>query len=223
MTNVSVLAETHPFARALLTEARHRNTKSDRFNQILHALGFVLATHALTDLRDLRTSNVQTPLGAYEGLHTEKAVGLVPVLRAGDSLLPGFRSMLQIPYVWHLGFGRDEETLEPNVYLNKLPHELPHELPHSVRRTFILEVMLATGGSACKAIELAKAAGAKNITFVAVLAAQAGIDRVQREHPDVPIYVIEVDQRLTSGEDGFPRGFIFPGLGDAGDRLYPTE
>lgn len=215
---MSVHQMSHPIAQVLLTHARDRNTPSEQFADAMLRIGYVLAVDVFWDL-DIRFKSVMTPLDMESGGATlDGDVALVPVLRAGDVLTEGFRAMLPRPIVWHLGMGRDETTLQPTTYLNKVPREIPE----NVQLVVVLEVMLATGGSACAALNIVKNRGAKNVRLVCVVAAPEGIARVQEEHPDVDIYVVAIDKCLTGEGERFPPGFIKPGLGDAGDRIYAT-
>jgi uracil phosphoribosyltransferase len=145
---------------------------------------------------------------------------LVPILRAGLGMVEGMLSLIPQAEVWHLGFYRDEETLQPVIYYNKLPDDL------STHTCFVLDPMLATGGSALTAVDILKHRGVTRVKFVGLLAAPEGIAALQGAHPDIAVHVAAVDERLTNASDapaGFPPGFIWPGLGDAGDRQFGTR
>lgn len=208
----------HPAAHVLLTNARDCNTIPRDFADAMRRLGYILATEVLRTLRT-KDREVTTPLGmSSTGKQFDGRVGLVPVLRAGGILEEGFRVVLGDPHVWHLGLRRDEQTLKPVQYLCKVPRRTSANL----QRVVILEVMLATGGSACAAIDILKNRGYENITFVCVFAAPEGVACVRREHPDVDIVTVVIDERLTDDGDDFPKGYIVPGCGDAGDRINDT-
>ena len=150
------------------------------------------------------------------GSLVEEKVGLVPILRAGLGMVEGAWRLLPQAEVWHLGLYRDEHTLRPVEYYNKLP------VSPRVQLCLILDPMLATGGSATAAVEVLKRWGVQRIKFVGLIAAPEGIRALHAEHPDVDVHVAAVDERLTNAQDPFPSGYIWPGLGDAGDRQFGT-
>ncbi len=208
----------HSAATALLTTARDRTIKPKDFADVMRRIGYILACEFAEGLQT-KPRRVTTPLNVEAaGEEIDGRVAIVPVLRAGGSLEEGFRTILGDPRVWHLGLRRDERTLEPEEYRNTVPMRALKD----VQCVVILEVMLATGGSACAAIDILKNRGNQNIAFVCVVAAPEGIARVQKKHPDVDIYVVAIDERLTTSADTFPPGYIWPGLGDAGDRINDT-
>ena len=169
----------------------------------------LLGYEAMADLA-LEDCPVQTPVAMAPGYHLQEEVGLVPILRAGLGMVDGILEMIPGAQVWHLGLYRDEKTLRPVSYYNKLPVE------PTVQVCLILDPMLATGGSAAAAVEVLKNWGVKRIKFVGLIAAPEGIEAVTKAHPDVPIYLAAIDEHLNE------RGFIVPGLGDAGDRQFGT-
>lgn len=162
--------------------------------------------------RDLELEAVQvaTPLTVTRGHRLAGRIGLVPILRAGLGMVEPVLQSLPVAEVWHLGFFRDEETLKPVTYYNKLP------AGHSVDLAYILDPMLATGGSAIAAVDALRAWGVQKMKIMSLLAAPEGLDRVNAYCPEVPIHIAQVDECLND------RGFIVPGLGDAGDRLFNT-
>jgi uracil phosphoribosyltransferase len=169
----------------------------------------LLGYEATADL-ELVDHPVKTPLDLAPGYKLQEDVGLVPILRAGLGMVEGIHEMIPGAQVWHLGIYRDEKTLRPVSYYNKLPVE------PTVQVCLILDPMLATGGSAFAAVEVLKHWGVKRIKFVGLIAAPEGIEVVTKAHPDVPIYLAAIDDHLNE------RGFIVPGFGDAGDRQFGT-
>ena len=143
-------------------------------------------------------------------------IGLVPILRAGLGMVEGAWRLLPQAEVWHLGLYRDERTLRPVEYYNKLP------VAPTVQLCLLLDPMLATGGSATAAVDVLKRWGVSRIKFVGLIAAPDGVAALQTQHPDVDIHVAAIDERLTNENDPFPPGYIWPGLGDAGDRQFGT-
>ena len=154
----------------------------------------ILAYEATSDL-DTRTVDVRTPLTTTTGSKFDERVGLVPILRAGLGMVDGMLSLIPQAEVWHLGFYRDEETLQPVIYYNKLPEDL------STHTCFVLDPMLATGGSALMAVDILRRRGVTRVKFVGLLAAPEGIAALQGAHPDVAVHVAAVDQRLTDAGD----------------------
>ncbi len=209
---------THPLVLHKLTQLRDHTTDFRRFRSIVDELAMILAYEATQNL-PLQTVSVQTPLTTTQGSKMDAQIGLVPILRAGLGMVDGMLNLLPKAEVWHLGFYRDEETLQPVIYYNKMPADL------SSHYCFVLDPMLATGGSAIAAVDILKERGVSRIKFVGLLAAPEGIAALHRKHPDVIVHIAAVDERLTTEADapaGFPPGFIWPGLGDAGDRQFGT-
>ena len=206
---VNVHVSTHPLVKHKLTLLRDKDTEHKKFRELIRELAMLLAYEALQDL-PLRERSVQTPLGVAQGHEVLEEVGLVPILRAGLGMVEGIHEMIPGAQVWHLGIYRDEQTLRPVSYYNKLP------VDPTVQVCLVLDPMLATGGSATAAIEVLKKWGVKRIKFVGLIAAPEGVQVVTEAHPDVPIYLAAIDERLNA------QGFIVPGLGDAGDRQFGT-
>jgi uracil phosphoribosyltransferase len=211
----NVYPSSHPLARHKLTLLRRKETEPKKFREVISELAMMLVYEATLDL-PLQPQPITTPLTATEGATMAEKVGLVPILRAGLGMVEGAWRLLPQAEVWHLGLYRDERTLRPVEYYNKLP------VAPTVQLCLILDPMLATGGSATAAVEVLKRWGVSRIKFVGLIAAPEGIQALQAEHPDVDIHVAAIDQRLTTTNDPFPPGFIWPGLGDAGDRQFGT-
>lgn len=214
-----LLVSGHPLVEHKITQLRDTATDFRQFRSIVDELAMILAYEATSDLIT-REVEVQTPLTTTTGSKFDERVGLVPILRAGLGMVDGMLSLIPQAEVWHLGFYRDEETLQPVIYYNKLPEDL------STHTCFVLDPMLATGGSALMAVDILKRRGVTRVKFVGLLAAPEGISALQGTHPDVAVHVAAVDERLTDAADvaaGFPPGFIWPGLGDAGDRQFGTR
>jgi uracil phosphoribosyltransferase len=199
----------HPLVKHKLTLLRNVNTEPKKFRELVRELAILMAYEATEDLA-LAQTTVESPMGQAEGHELKEKIGLVPILRAGLGMVDGIWEMMPGAEVWHIGLYRDEETLKPVFYYNKLPTS------PSVQICLVLDPMLATGGSAVAAVDMLKEWGAERIKFVGILAAPEGIEHLQNEHPDVPIFVAAVDERLNDV------GFIVPGLGDAGDRQFGT-
>jgi uracil phosphoribosyltransferase len=199
----------HPLVKHKLTLLRDRATDHLKFRQLIRELAMLLGYEAMDDLQ-LKDCTVETPLATAGGSHLEEEVGLVPILRAGLGMVDGILEMIPGAQVWHLGIYRDEQTLRPISYYNKLP------IDPTVQVCLVLDPMLATGGSATAAIDVLKEWGVRRIKFVGLIAAPEGIEVVTRAHPDVPLYLAMIDDHLNE------HGFIVPGLGDAGDRQFGT-
>ncbi|MBN1681608.1 MAG: uracil phosphoribosyltransferase [Anaerolineae bacterium] len=207
MSNLRV--SNHPLVKHKLALLRHVDTEHKKFRELIRELAMLLGYEAMADLRLIETTT-QTPMGIAPGHILQEAVGLVPILRAGLGMVDGIHEMVPGAQVWHLGIYRDEKTLRPVSYYNKLPIE------PTVQVCLVLDPMLATGGSAVAAIDVLKAWGVSRIKFVGLIAAPEGIELVAENHPDVPLYLAAVDDHLNEN------GFIVPGLGDAGDRQFGT-
>lgn len=200
----------HPVLAHLLTEARDRQTRSGRFRALLAQIGELLAYEAVRDL-PLKPAPVQTPLEKFSGQRLGNTVTLVPILRAGLALAEGAQRLLPDAHVGHIGMFRDERRLSPVSYYDKLPADA------SAGTVLLLDPMLATGGSALAALELLRSRGCRDVRLICVLAAPGGIERITRERPEVPIFTAAIDRELDD------RGYILPGLGDAGDRMFGTS
>lgn len=204
-----VFESQHPLVKHKLTLMRDKNTKPKKFRELIREISMLLCYEATTDLNTTPLT-VETPMGTADGRELVDKVGLIPVLRAGLGMVEGIWEMMPGAEVWHIGLYRDERTLKPVSYYNKLP-----TMP-TVQVCLVLDPMLATGGSAVATVDLLKKWGAQRIKFVGILAAPEGIARLQGAHPDVAIHVAHVDSHLNE------IGYIVPGLGDAGDRQFGT-
>ena len=207
MENVHV--SKHPLILHKLTRLRDKRTEPKKFRELVREIAILLAYEATQDLT-VSLTTVETPMGTAQGHELEDHIGLVPILRAGLGMVEGIWEMMPSAEVWHIGLYRDERTLRPVEYYNKLP------VAPTVQVTLILDPMLATGGSAVATVDVLKRWGAQRIKFVGLIAAPEGIARLSGAHPDVPIHVAAVDERLNE------IGYIVPGLGDAGDRQFGT-
>lgn len=199
----------HPLVRHKLTTLRAAETGHREFRSLVYELALLLAYEATQDVT-VSPVSVQTPMGQATGHEVTETIGLVPILRAGLGLVDGVMAVLPSVQVWHIGLYRDEETLRPVEYYNKLPDE------PTVEFCLVLDPMLATGGSAVATVDIIKRWGVRRIKFMGLIAAPEGVERLSTAHPDVPIHVAAVDERLNDV------GFIVPGLGDAGDRQFGT-
>ena len=200
----------HPLVQHRLTMLRDKGTDTPAFRRLMRELGMMLAYEAARDL-PLEEIGIETPMGPMQAqaLAGQTPV-LVSILRAGNGLLDGALDALPMASVGFIGLYRDEETLHPVQYYCKLPQGL------GARRAIVVDPMLATGNSSAAAIDLVKQAGGRDIVLVSLLAAPEGVERMRAAHPDVPVLTAALDERLNES------GFIMPGLGDAGDRLFGT-
>jgi uracil phosphoribosyltransferase len=205
----NVFVSPHPLVAHKLTLLRSVETNPKIFRELVRELAGLLAYEATMDLL-IDPAEVQTPLAITTGATLKEKVGLVPILRAGLGMVEGVWEILSSAEVWHIGLYRDEKTLKPVQYYNKLP------VMPTVTVCLILDPMLATGGSAIATVDILKNWGAKKIKFVGLIGAPEGIAALQSRHPDVPIHLAAVDDHLNE------RGYIVPGLGDAGDRQFGT-
>jgi len=210
-----VFESTHPLIRHKVTLLRDARTEPKKFRELIREVAILLAYEATRDLA-LEEVSVTTPLTQTKGYTLKEKIGLVPILRAGLGMVEGIWEMMPSAEVWHIGLYRDERTLKPVSYYNKLP------VHPTVQVCLILDPMLATGGSAVETVNILKRWGAKRIKFVGIIAAPEGIERLTRAHPDVDVYIAAIDERLTGEGEEWPPGFIVPGLGDAGDRQFGT-
>jgi uracil phosphoribosyltransferase len=209
MKNDNVFPSSHPLVSHKLTKLRDKNTKPKKFRELIREISALLAYEATQDIA-VEPITIETPLATMEGRALVKKIGLVPILRAGLGMVEGIWELMPSAEVWHIGLYRDERTLMPVEYYNKLPVE------PTVSVCLILDPMLATGGSAVATIEILKEWGVKTIKFVGLIAAPEGIRNLHEHHPDVPIHLAAIDDHLNDV------GYIVPGLGDAGDRQYGT-
>jgi uracil phosphoribosyltransferase len=205
----NVFASQHPLVAHKLARLRDTKTDPKRFRELVRELAGLLAYEATADLTTVQRE-VPTPMGVAHGQELQEKIGLVPILRAGLGMVEGIWDLMPSAEVWHIGLYRDENTLKPVEYYNKLPVE------PTVSVCLILDPMLATGGSAVATTDVLKRWGVHRIKFVGVIGAPEGIARMQAQHPDVPIHLAAIDERLNE------RGYIVPGLGDAGDRQFGT-
>lgn len=201
----------HPLIQHKLSIMRDKNTGTKEFRELLEEISMLMVYEVTRDLPTVEIE-VETPLTiAKTRVLSGKKLAVVPILRAGLGMTEGVNKLIPAARIGHIGLYRDPETLEPVEYYCKLPEDAEN------REIFILDPMLATGGSASAAIKFIKKRGSKHIRLVCLIAAPEGIARVQKDHPDVNIYVACVDEKLDE------HGYIVPGLGDAGDRLFGTK
>lgn len=200
----------HPLVLRDVTLLRDKRTRSNQFRSILRRASTLMAFEVTRRL-PLRPVNVATPLATTKGSVLARPVVLVPILRAGLGLVGGFVEVLPDARVGHIGLYRDEQSLKPVDYYFKVPRNLKEAM------VFLLDPMLATGGSLAAAITYLKKRGARTLVCVTLVSAPEGVRKVHREHPEVPIFTCALDKKLNS------RGYILPGLGDAGDRIFGTE
>lgn len=205
----TVHVSTHPLVRHQLARLRAADTPPAAFRELVAALARALLLEATADL-PVRPVTVRTPMAAAPCEEIAARVGLVPVLRAGLGMADAMLQALPEASVWHLGLYRDHTTLKPVTYYNKFPAE------PDVDVALVLDPMLATGGSAIAAVDILKKAGTPRVKFVGLIAAPEGRDALAAAHPDVPIHLAALDDRLNEV------GYIVPGLGDAGDRQFGT-
>lgn len=210
-----IIQTNHPLIQHKLTLLRDARTEPKKFRELVRELAILLAYEATQDLA-LQEKPVQTPLAPAPGAELKEKIGLVPILRAGLGMVEGIWEMMPQAEVWHIGLFRDERTLKPVEYYNKLP------VAPTVQVCLVLDPMLATGGSAVATCDILKRWGAQRIKFVGIIAAPEGIQRLTTAHPDVDIHIAAIDERLTGPGDAWPAGYIMPGLGDAGDRQFGT-
>ncbi len=201
----------HPLVAHKLTIMRDKNTSTKDFRDLVSEIGMLITYEATRDL-PLTTKEIETPIcKTVQPTLAGKKIAVVPILRAGLGLVDGVLRMVPSARVGHIGMYRDEETLIPHVYFCKMPKDIAE------RDVMIVDPMLATGGSANAAIEEMKKRGCKNIKLMVLVAAPEGIDTVRKAHPDVDIYAGALDEKLNEV------GYIVPGLGDAGDRIFGTK
>lgn len=205
----NVYESQHPLVKHKLTKLRQKDTKPKKFRELIREISVLLAYETTRDLA-LATIQVDTPLATTSGALLQEQIGLIPILRAGLGMVEGVWEMMPGSEVWHIGLFRDERTLQPVEYYNKLP------VSPTVQVCIVLDPMLATGGSAVATIDILKRWGAKRIKFMGILAAPEGVRALNEAHPDVDIHLAAIDERLNEV------GYIVPGLGDAGDRQFGT-
>lgn len=201
----------HPLIQHKLTYIRDKNTGTKELRELVDEVAMLMAFEITRDL-PLQETTVETPLMETETkVLAGKKIGLIPILRAGLGMVDGMLNLLPAAKVGHVGLYRDPETLKPVEYYIKLPSDI------SERELIVIDPMLATGGSANDAIESLKKRGAKHVRLMCLVAAPEGVELIKQQHPDVDIYLAALDEGLTE------HGYIYPGLGDAGDRLFGTK
>lgn len=207
MKDVHVM--THPLIMHKITMLRDKSTNDKDFRQLIHEIALLMGYEATKDLTVV-DHKVTTPITECTGKIIEKQVALVPILRAGLGMVDALLNLIPASKVGHIGLYRDHDTLKPVEYYCKLPTDVQN------RQVIVLDPMLATGGSSVAAIDVIKRYGVKKIKFMCIIAAPEGIKAIQEAHPDVEIYVGSLDEKLNE------HGYIVPGLGDAGDRIFGT-
>ena len=180
----------HPLVAHKLTRLRNKETKSKKFRELTREISALLVYEATADL-EIAPKSVETPLGVADGMELKQPIGLVPILRSGLGMVEGIWGLMPSAEVWHIGLYRDEQTLLPVEYYNKLPVE------PTVSVCLVLDPMLATGGSAVATVDILKEWGVQRIKFVGILAAPEGVDAMQGAHPDVPIHLAVIDKHLN--------------------------
>jgi uracil phosphoribosyltransferase len=205
----NVFVSNHPLVKHKLAKLRDVDTTPKKFRELIQEIAGLIAYEATSDLL-ISPIEVNTPLAVTKGWELTEKIGLVPILRSGLGMVEGVWELMPSAEVWHIGLYRDEKTLKPVEYYNRLP------VAPSVGVCLILDPMLATGGSAAATISILKKWGVKRIKFMGIIGAPEGIKTVRDEHPDVPLYLAAVDDHLNEV------GYIIPGLGDAGDRQFGT-
>jgi uracil phosphoribosyltransferase len=201
---------THPLLTHKLTLLRRKETDTKEFRETLEEIAALMAYEITRDL-PMRDITIETPIGICTTQELAKDVVLVPILRAGLGMVDGIKNLITTARIGHIGMYRDHTTLQPMTYYAKFPDNLAEAT------VMVLDPMLATGGSSSDAIHVLKKAGAKSIKLVCIVGAPQGVERIMKDHPDVQIFLAGLDEKLNSN------GYIVPGLGDAGDRLFGTK
>ena len=201
----------HPMIKHKISILRNEKTSTKEFRELISEIAMLLCYEALSDAKT-KTIKVKTPIAETEGIEVdENNYAFVPILRAGMGMVDGVLTLMPNAKIGHIGLYRNEKTLEPVKYYCKLPHDIKN------REVILLDPMLATGGSGSAAITMLKRDGVKKIKFLCIIAAPDGIKKIKEDHPDVDIYCAQLDDHLNDV------GYIVPGLGDAGDRIYGTK
>ena len=200
---------THPVMAHKLTALRDKNTPPPEFYRLVKEIGALLAYEATASLV-LESLEIVTPMRPMSGQRLAGGIGVMPILRAGLGLAEAFREVIPDAQIWHLGLRRDENTLQALEYYNQLPHTVDLQVAYAV------DPMLATGGSAIDAINILKVRSIPRLSYVGIIAAPYGLLKLSQTHPDIDIYIAALDESLND------RGYILPGLGDAGDRQFGT-
>ena len=207
----NVIQLDHPLIEHKLAIMRDKNTGTKEFRELVSEIGMFLCYEAMRDV-ELESVEIETPLETYKTHKlNEDKYAFIPILRAGMGLLDGVVTVVPNAKIGHIGMYRDEKTKKPVNYFFKVPAGIDK------KEVFLLDPMLATGGSACDAIELLQDKGVKKIKFICLIASPEGIEKVSKEHPEVPIYCAHIDDHLNDD------AYICPGLGDAGDRIFGTK
>ncbi len=199
----------HPLIKHKISMLRDKNTSVKDFRELVYEIALLMGYEATKDLK-LTPKEVETPIQKTTGQFIEKQVAVVPILRAGLGMVDAIMSLIPAAKTGHIGLYRDHDTLQPVEYYCKLPTDIDK------RQVLVVDPMLATGGSSAAAISFIKQRGANKIKLMCLIAAPEGVEVLQREHPDVDIYIGALDEKLNEN------GYIVPGLGDAGDRLFGT-
>lgn len=209
MSQVTVF--THPLIQHKISKLRDENTGTNEFRKLIEEIAMLMGYEALRDL-PLEDVKVKTPIEeCMTPMLAGRKLAIVPILRAGLGMVNGILALVPSAKIGHIGLYRDEETHEPHEYYCKLPD------PIEERTIVVVDPMLATGGSACAALDFIKQHGGKNIKFMSIIAAPEGLERLTKAHPDVQVYVGHLDRELNEN------AYICPGLGDAGDRIFGTK
>ncbi len=208
MSKVVIL--NHPLIDHKMAKIRDKNTGTKEFRESVSEVGGLI-TYEIT--RDFQTveKTIETPICQMQAKELAKQIVIVPILRAGLGMVEGIHNIIPTAKIGHIGLYRDEVSLEPQVYYSKFPEVIKDSV------VLVVDPMLATGGSASKAIDIIKKTGAKDIRYVGLVGCPEGVKRIQDDHPDVAIYLAALDSHLNE------KGYIVPGLGDCGDRLFGTK
>lgn len=201
----------HPLIEHKISYIRSKAVGTKEFREVIGEIAQLMCYEATRDLK-MKEVEIETPVARTTGRVLDgKKLAIVPILRAGIGMVDGMLSLIPAAKVGHIGLYRDPETLEPVEYYCKLPSDCEE------RQVFVVDPMLATGGSSVAAVSMLKEKGVKNIRFLCIIAAPEGVERMREEHPDVDLYIGALDERLND------HGYIVPGLGDAGDRIFGTK
>lgn len=201
----------HPLIEHKINYIRSKDVGTKEFREVIGEIAQLMCYEATRDLK-MKEVEIETPVGRTTGRVLDgKKLAIVPILRAGIGMVDGMLSLIPAAKVGHIGLYRDPETLDPVEYYCKLPSDCEE------RQVFVVDPMLATGGSSAAAVSMLKEKGVKNIRFLCIIAAPEGVERMREEHPDVDLYIGALDERLND------HGYIVPGLGDAGDRIFGTK
>lgn len=206
-----VVVMDHPLIKHKISYIRRKDLGTKEFRDMIGEIAMLMCYEATRELK-LQEVEIETPICKTTGMELAgKKLAVIPILRAGLGMVEGMLTMIPAAKIGHIGLYRDPETLEPVEYYCKLPADC------SEREVFVVDPMLATGGSSVAAIQMLKDKGVKNIHFMCIIAAPEGVERMQKEHPDVDVYIGALDDHLNE------HGYIVPGLGDAGDRIFGTK